>query len=364
MNEAGVTNPFAEGLRAEVADLFAAESVSLYGNGRVVSFTGRLLADAETAFSTLERRLQKFGYLPMLGRVKGRDRILILPAPTQKSRSRVWINVALFLATVCTVTFGGALMEGYNPLADPPTALLRGLPFACALLGILVTHEAAHYLVTRAHGMRASLPYFIPMPLSTIGTFGAMIRMESPIKDRKSLFDIGIAGPVAGLVVSIVALVVGLRLSQVIEVSTLPTDGSVMHLGTGILIDWITNLVVGPLPDHLDVLYDSIALAGWFGIFITFINLIPVSQLDGGHVGYAFFGAAHRYVAIAIFLGMLALGLFSPWWFLWAVLVFALGGLRHQPPLNDITTLDGKRKALAIFSFALLFLLGTPRPFG
>ena len=361
MNEAGVTNSFVDGLRAEVTDLIDTEAVSVYGNGRVVSFTGRLLADAEAVFSTLERRLEKFGYLPMLGRVKGRDRILVVPAPAQKSRSRVWINVGLFLATVCTVTLGGALMEGYNPLADPPTALLRGLPFACALLGILVTHEAAHYLVTRAHGMKASLPYFIPMPLSTIGTFGAVIRMESPIKDRKSLFDIGIAGPLAGLVVSLVVLVLGLRYS---EVQASVPDAQFMTLGTGLLVDWLTEVVLHPLSEAQAVILHPIALAGWFGIFITFINLIPVSQLDGGHVGYAFFGAAHRYVAIAIFLGMLALGLFSPWWFLWAVLVFALGGLRHQPPLNDITTLDGKRKALAILSFLLLFLLGTPRPFG
>jgi membrane-associated protease RseP (regulator of RpoE activity) len=327
----------------------------------VVSFVGGLLADAETAFSTLEQRLERFGYLPMLSRARGQDRILMVPAPPQKSRSRLWLNVGLFLATVCTVTFGGALMEGYNPLADPPTALLRGLPFACALLGILVTHEAAHFLVARAHGMRASLPYFIPMPLSTIGTFGAVIKMESPIKDRKALLDVGLSGPLAGLAVSLVVLVLGLHYS---EVQASVPDAQFMTLGTGLLVDWLTELVLRPLSDAQAVILHPIALAGWFGIFITFINLVPVSQLDGGHVGYAFFGAAHRFVAIVIFIGMLILGLFSPWWFLWAVLVFALGGLRHQPPLNDITPLDTKRKALAILSFVLLFLLGTPRPFG
>jgi len=355
------SDPLVADLRAELGDVFLTDNVSLHGDGRVLSFAGQLLGDAEAVFSTLERRLEKFGYLPLLSRVRGQDRILMVPAPAQKSKSRVWINVGLFLATVCTVTLGGALMEGYNPLADPPTALLRGLPFACALLGILVTHEAAHFLVARAHGMRASLPYFIPMPLSTIGTFGAVIRMESPIKDRKALLDVGLSGPLAGLVVSLVVLVLGLRYS---EVQASVPDVQFMTYGTGLLVDWLTQLVLGPLSDSQIVVVHPVALAGWFGIFITFINLIPVSQLDGGHVGYAFFGAAHRFVAILIFLGMLVLGLFSPWWFLWAVLVFALGGLRHQPPLNDITPLDRKRKILAIFSFVLLFLLGTPRPFG
>jgi hypothetical protein len=123
VKQAVVTSPLVDDLRAQVTDLFATEAVSVHGDGRVVSFVGRLLADAEAVFSTLEQRLDKFGYLPMLSRVRGRDRILLLPAPAQKSRSRVWINVGLFLATVCTVTLGGALMEGSNPLADPPTAL-------------------------------------------------------------------------------------------------------------------------------------------------------------------------------------------------------------------------------------------------
>lgn len=359
--ETEATETFVDELRAQLGDVFLTENVSVHGDGRVVGFSGELLVDADAAFSTLERRLERLGYLPILSRVKGQDRILMVPAPAQKRTSRLWVNVVLFLATVGTVMLGGALMEGYNPLADPPTAVLRGLPFACALLGILVTHEAAHFLAARAHGMRASLPYFIPMPFSTIGTFGAVIRMESPIKDRKTLLDVGLSGPLAGLAVSLVVLVVGLRLS---EVTTWVPEAPLMPLGTGLLVDWITQAVLGPLADYQVVVLHPIALAGWFGIFITFINLIPVSQLDGGHAGYAFFGPAHRFVAILVFVSMLGLGLFSQWWFLWAILVFALGGLRHPPPLNDITPLDPKRRLLAILSFALLFLLGTPRPFG
>jgi membrane-associated protease RseP (regulator of RpoE activity) len=256
---------------------------------------------------------------------------------------------------------GGALQEGYNPLEDPPLAVLSGIPFALALLAILVTHELAHFLVARARGMRATLPYFIPIPFSPLGTFGAVIKMESPIKDRKMLFDVGISGPLAGLVVSIVALVVGLRLSEV----TVPPPGApIMSLGTGILVDWITDLVLGPLPDHLMVILHPIAFAGWFGIFVTAMNLIPISQLDGGHVGYAFFGKAHRWVVALILMGLLLMGLLWTGWLFWGFFILIFGGLRHPPPLNDITPLDTKRKLLAVLSFALLFLLGTPRPFG
>ena len=359
--DAAASQSFVAELRAQLNDLFLTEAVSVHGDGHAVSFAGKLLRDAESAFSILEGRLEKLGYLPVLRRVEGQDTILVAPVPAKRRRSRPSINLLLFLATVGTVVFGGAVQEGYNPLADPPSALVRGIPFACALLGILVTHEAAHFLAAKAHGMKATLPYFIPMPLSPIGTFGALIRMESPIKDRKALLDVGISGPLAGLVVALVVLVVGLRYSEV-----MPSDPSLpyMELGTGILVNWITDMVLGPLPEHLVVVLHPIALAGWFGVFITAINLIPVSQLDGGHVGYAFFGSAHRFVAVAVFVGMIALGVFSPYWLMWAVLIFALGGLRHPPPLNDITPLDTKRKLLAILSFVLLLLLSTPYPFG
>lgn len=361
MTENVASDPLVAELRAQLGDVFITEKVAVHEDGRVVAFVGQLMTDAETAFSLLEQRLKRLGYLPVLRRVKGRDTILVAPAPAEGRASRPVINLVLFLATVATVMLGGALQEGYDPFADPPTALLRGMPFACALLGILVTHEAAHFLAAKAHGVQATLPYFIPMPLSPVGTFGAVIKMESPIKDRKALLDVGISGPLAGLVVSLVVLVVGLHLSQV---TRLPPGEGFMTLGTGLLVDWITEAVLGPLSDNMVVILHPIALAGWFGIFITAINLIPISQLDGGHVGYAFFGSAHRLVSVVVFVGMLALGLLSSWWFLWAVLIFFLGGLNHPPPLNDITPLDTKRKLLAILSFALLFLLGTPRPFG
>ena len=352
---------FVTELRAQLGDVFVTENMSVRGDGQAVAFVGELLQDAESAFAVLERRFKRLGYLPLLRKVRGKDWILATPAPAEKAGSRPIINLLLFGATICTVTLGGALQEGYNPLQDPPLALLSGIPFAVALLGILGTHELAHFVVARARGMRATLPYFIPIPFSPLGTFGAVIKMESPIKDRKMLFDVGISGPLAGLAVAIIALVVGLRLSEI----TVPLPGApIMPLGTGILVDWITDLVLGPLPDHLMVILHPIAFAGWFGIFVTAMNLIPISQLDGGHIGYAFFGKAHRWVVLVILMGLLLMGLFWTGWLFWGFFILIFGGLRHPPPLNDITPLDTKRKLLAVLSFDLLFLLGTPRPFG
>jgi membrane-associated protease RseP (regulator of RpoE activity) len=352
---------FVAQLKAQLTDVFVVESYSVGHDGRAAVFDGELLTDADSAFRTLEQRFESLGYLPLLRRSKGQDRVFVVPAPPKKRSSRPLINLVLFLATIGTVTLGGALQEGYDPLSDPPTALAKGIPFAVALLAILVTHELAHFTVARARGMSQTLPYFIPMPLSPLGTFGAVIKMESPIRDRKTLFDVGISGPLAGLAVSIIALVIGLKLSGPAVVAP---NAPVMPLGTGILVDWITDLVFGPLPDNVMVILHPIAFAAWFGIFVTAMNLVPVSQLDGGHIGYAFFGDAHRLVAVGVLIGLLAMGLLWAGWLFWAFFILIFGGLRHPPPLNDITPLDTKRKVLAVLSFALLFLLATPRPFG
>lgn len=352
---------FVTEIKEQLGDVFMTQTVSVREDGRVVAFVGELLTDAESAFAILEQRFKKLGYMPVLRRIKGQDTIFVTPAPRQKGRSRPVINLLLFLATIGTVTLGGALQEGYDPFRDPPSALLTGIPFAVALLAILVTHELAHFMVARARGMSQTLPYFIPMPFSPLGTFGAVIRMESPIKDRKMLFDVGLSGPLAGLVVSVIALVVGLKLSAV---AAGPTGDVVMPLGTGILVDWITDLVLGPLPDDVMVILHPIAFAGWFGIFVTAMNLIPVSQLDGGHIGYAFFGNRHRFVASVVLMGLLLMGFLWTGWLFWGFFILVFGGLKHPPPLNDLTPLDTKRKLLAVLSFLLLFLLGTPRPFG
>jgi membrane-associated protease RseP (regulator of RpoE activity) len=216
-----------------------------------------------------------------------------------------------------------------------------------------------HYLTARAYGVHVSLPYFGPLPLPPMGTMGAIIRMRSPIPSRKVLFDIGIAGPLLGLVVAVPVLVLGLILSPV-----KPVSGVIFQEGNSLaylLLKWI---IKGPIPDGSDVMLHPMALAGWLGLFVTALNLMPLSQLDGGHIVYAVLGPRFR-KAVWVFLAVLV-GLFlvSHWegWLVWVGLAVALG-LRHPPPLDDVTPLDRTRRWLAVVALGLLIALVTPLPF-
>jgi membrane-associated protease RseP (regulator of RpoE activity) len=272
---------------------------------------------------------------------------------------RRWLlNLVLFLATVVTTLFVGALMEGGDPLGDP-RALLQGLPFSASLLLILGLHELGHFLAARAYGVEVSLPYFIPLPLPPMGTMGAIIRMRSPIPNRKVLFDIGIAGPLAGLAVGIPILVLGLLQSPV-----KPLAGMVLQEGNSLVYLGLKWLLKGPIPAGYDVNLHPMALAGWLGLFVTALNLMPLSQLDGGHIVYAALGTRFRRV-VWIFIGVLVvLFAVSRWegWLLWIAVSIGLG-LRHPPPLDDLTPLGGGRRALAVVALALLIGLLTPLPF-
>jgi len=210
-----------------------------------------------------------------------------------------------------------------------------------------------------------SLPYFVPLPLPPMGTMGAIIRMRSPIPNRKTLFDIGIAGPLAGLVFAIPILAIGLRLSTVRATSDLAMREGVLPLGTSLALEFLQWLVKGRIADGYDILLHPMALAGWLGFFVTALNLMPLSQLDGGHIAYAVVGRGHRKI-VWLFLGALVvLFIVSRWpgWLVWVALAIGLG-LRHPPPLDDLTPLDPRRRVLAVVALVLLVLLITPFPFG
>jgi membrane-associated protease RseP (regulator of RpoE activity) len=251
------------------------------------------------------------------------------PAP------RISLNILLFLATVLTTMIAGALHQG----ADPFTSLgglFQGIPFSVSLLGILLAHEMGHYLTSRHYHVSASLPYFIPVP-TFIGTMGAIIRMRSVVRDRRILFDIGVAGPLAGMVVAIPVTVVGLLLSRVIEIAS--GQGGIT-LGDSLLFVWISDWIFGPLPDTQTVLLHPVAFAGWLGFFVTSLNLIPIGQLDGGHVAYGVLGPGHRRLSRLIFLGLLFWGVhgaffvLDPFQWLWA-LAFCWAGVRTATALQQ-----------------------------
>jgi len=345
-------------LEREMFDLFAVESRQVL-NG-TVRFRGRLLTDPESAMRLLAPRIAPFGFVPMM---HSPDEMTLIRLPAAAPRApRGWkgwpLNLALFLATLCTTLLVGAIMEGANPLHEPRT-VLYGIPFSVSLLLILGCHELGHYLTAQAYGVQVSLPYFVPLPLPPMGTMGAIIRMRSPIPSRKVLFDIGIAGPLSGLIVALPVLALGLIHSPVKSLS-----GVVFQEGNSLAYLFLKWIIKGSIPAGSDVMLHPMALAGWLGLFVTALNLMPLSQLDGGHIAYAVLGRGYHKV-VWVFLGALvALFLVSRWegWLVWVGLAVVLG-LRHPPPLDDVTPLDRGRRRMALAALGLLIALVTPLPF-
>jgi membrane-associated protease RseP (regulator of RpoE activity) len=335
--------------------------------GYAVLFGGRLLVSPARALSLLEPRFKPFGYTPFLKQEGGATWVQAVPLAEVVERSRPAVNLVLFLLTVLSTLAAGCLIVGsvpfvtFNPFLEP-FRLLDGFAFAFTLLAILGVHEFGHYFTARAYGASVSLPYFIPAPppIFPFGTLGAVIRMRSPARDRNSLFDIAVAGPLAGLVIAIPALWLGLGWSRV---GVVPQGGGVIF-GDSLLMRFLTYLMFGRIPEGMDVFVHPVALAGWVGLFVTALNLFPVGQLDGGRIAYALFGARHRAVSVGTFFALLVLGAVagSPNWIVFAALVFLLIGFHHAPPLDDLTPLSPGRYALGVLCLILLVLLIPPVP--
>ncbi len=287
--------------------------------------------------------------------------------PAQSSGfSAVYLPCGLFVATIVTTLWAGAyhvnterVSGAWDFLVRDPSRLWDGWPFAATLLGILVTHEFGHFWLSRIHRVPASLPLFIPGPPQFIGTFGAIIRLRSPIMNRQALFDIGVAGPIAGFIVAVAALILGLSYSTVVP--RLGLYG--LQLGKPLLLQFFDWVIFGPIPDTHKVLLHPIAYAAWFGFFITALNLIPLGQLDGGHVAYALFGRGQRTLAFTVIPILFVLGLWGwPGWILWAGLA-GLAGLTHPPVLDPGTELGRGRLWVGWAAVAIFFVSFSPVPF-
>jgi membrane-associated protease RseP (regulator of RpoE activity) len=266
-------------------------------------------------------------------------------------------NILLFLATLTTTLVAGAMQQGVDPIEEPCRIWL-GLPFSLTLLLILGAHEYGHYFMSRKHGVEVTFPYFIPAP-SFIGTFGAFIKMKSPIMDRRMLLDIGVAGPFAGVIVAIPTIVVGLIFSAV----TTASDEKGIVLGTSILFSFLNWLVHGSLPDDINLLLHPIAFSGWIGLLVTSLNLLPVGQLDGGHAAYAVLGQKQRILARIIMGLLLLLGIIG-WsgWLVWVVLLLFLG-INHPPVVDEWVPLDRKRRIVGWIALIIFTATFTPVPF-
>ncbi len=231
-----------------------------------------------------------------------------------------------------------------------------------AIMTILSAHELGHFLMSRRYGVASTLPLFIPFPFPPFGTLGAVIKMKGVIPDRRALFDIGAAGPLAGLIFTIPTIIIGLKASRIVAVAQL-SQQSTMSLGDSLLFSWLERITLGPIPAGHDVLLHPLAYAGWVGLFVTALNLLPIGQLDGGHVVYSLLGRRSGLIfklvwgALALFCLML-----YPAWLLLIILLLFLG-LKHPPPIDDITPLDSRRKWLGIFTLTIFMLSFTPAPF-
>lgn len=271
-----------------------------------------------------------------------------------------WLHIVLFIATFLSTLAVGALQaQPIENITKDPSKILKGLPFSLTLMLILLGHELSHYIASKKHHVQATLPYFIPAP-TLIGTMGAFIKMKSPITTRMALIDIGASGPIAGFIISLIATLIGLPLSQVIL--TKGIKGS-LALGDSLLFSLLSRLILGEIPDSYDVLLHPIAFAGWIGFFVTALNLIPIGQLDGGHIAYAIMGEKHIHISKVLVPVLIVLGFFL-WegWLIWGVLLLILG-LRHPPVLYWETPLDKNRRSIGWITAIIFIITFIPMPF-
>ena len=398
-------------LTSHVSRIFRVEDVTA-GNPKewVARYRGQLLSeDTAAAYDQLADSVRPYNLTPLFRKEEGNKQLIYLvPSPNPpRLGSRVLINIILFILTIISVMLTGMDVPPNAIPADGSlslTLLLRylwtGWPFALSMLGILFAHEMGHYIACRYYKVPATLPYFLPAPfISPLGTLGAFIIMRGIPKNKRVLFDVGVAGPLAGLVIAIPVLFIGLSISPLGPVEPPPPGmtgllegNSIFYLlskyivfgellpkpesmnGLSTAVYWLQYFFTGqPIPfDGLDVQLHSVALAGWAGLLVTALNLVPVGTLDGGHVAYGLFGEKARRIFPFVIGGLIVLSFlpslltlsfrgmnFS--WLLWVMILFWLGNVRAQP-LDEITELDSPRRALGIFMLIIFVLLFTPIP--
>jgi membrane-associated protease RseP (regulator of RpoE activity) len=338
---------------------------------------GQLRTNPDAAYQTVSENVaHHFGdrFLLVLQEDRnGKPFFALVPNPQAAKhpvRLKPGLALGLLLATLATTTFAGFMIMS-RPATDLPkdlTQLLNGLPYALSLLAILGTHEMGHFLATCRYRIRATLPYFIPVPPATIfpfGTFGAFIQIRSPIPNRKALFDVGIAGPLTGFVVAVPILIWGLMHSTPIALqpnSSLLNPNSFRPTGS-LFLTVISKLALGSeLGLNEAIKLHPVAIAGCLGIIITALNLMPVGQLDGGHIVHAMFGQKNgaRIGQIARFL-VLGLAFVQKELLLWAVMLFLMPVV-DEPALNDVSELDNKRDLLGLLALGLLIVIVLPAP--
>lgn len=333
-------------------------------NVNTVAFFCRIDEETlEEKFESLRLSLLEKGYIPMIRPEHGEHIIYVVQKPPKKKKRSTWINVVLLAATIVTTTVAGSWQWVGDFIWEKIFSagfLLEGfIFFSVPLLLILGVHEMGHYLISKRHHVDSSLPYFIPFP-PPLGTFGAIISTREPIPNRKALLDIGVSGPLCGFLVAIPIAIIGFFLMQQNPVVVTSTEGQ-MVLNNPLLLQWIGSFFTIPA----NATIHPTLFAGWVGIFLTAVNLLPAGQLDGGHVARAILKDKAKYASWAVIIALIGLSFYYNYtgWILFAVLILLLIGTQHQPPLNELSPLDTKRKLLGILVLFIFIISFAPVPF-
>ncbi|MBK8020143.1 MAG: site-2 protease family protein [Chloroflexi bacterium] len=375
-------------LRTAVRSVFAIETEASEGEqslqyemlllgGRstyVVSFAGHLLTDSEEAYAKLDDQLAPMDYLAIFRERDGRQIVHIFSGRLNPPPRPIWPNLLLLIGTIISVLMVGA-ETAINEIAGLGASqaeiealvnnffgeLWRGIPYAASLLAILGAHELGHYFAARRHKIAVTLPYFIPAPFTFFGTFGAFIQLRQPMRNRKTLLDVGLAGPLFGLMVALPILYIGLRTSPVDVIQPGLLEGNSFFYAL------MKTLAFGEfLPNGTyDVYINQLARAGWVGLLVTGLNLIPIGQLDGGHVLYSLIGERARQLYFPLMAAMTGLVILtistSAIWVLWLMLLLLFGRI-YAVPLDNITQLDTRRRLLALIGLIVFVVTFVPLP--
>lgn len=381
-----------------VRRIFAVEDITqgTAQQGFITRYRGRLLSeDTASAYDQLAESLKSYSLTPLFRIEDGKQVILLVSSRPEPKPSRPGLNLIMFLLTVVSVLLSGGLTSLEAPLSknilQAATQIVQaGWPFAVSLIAILAAHEFGHYFAGRAHGVHVTLPFFIPMPFTPLGTMGAFINMKEIPKNKRVLMDIGVAGPIAGYIVSVIVILIGLSLSKLDTIPlSFPAGQGIQMEGNSItylllkyfsfgkllpepvnyggvepLLYWVKYFFTGkPFPlGGLDVMIHPVAWAGWAGLLVTTLNLIPAGQLDGGHIFHLLFGTRlSRRILPIILVSLAGLGFVWSGWWLWAGLIFLLGRV-YAEPLDQITDLGTPRKILGVIALIIFLATFIPIP--
>uniref|UniRef100_A0A7C6AHB7 Site-2 protease family protein n=1 Tax=candidate division WOR-3 bacterium TaxID=2052148 RepID=A0A7C6AHB7_UNCW3 len=323
-----------------------------------IVFYGRINEPLEQTIKEIKDFCAQYDYTPLFSQEGKYHKVTLGIFPRFVDKPKIWLNILLFVATVFTTLLAGALNSGGNPLKNF-SDIWMGIPFSFSLMAILTCHELGHYFVSKKYGLVTSLPYFIPVPFHFLGTFGAIIRMKSIVPSRKALLRIGMAGPISGFLVAFIVSIIGIMLS---EVRPAPGTGAYLRLGDSLLFFILGKIIHPSIPEGMDIFLHPMAFAGWIGFLVTSMNLIPIGQLDGGHIAYSILLKNQKKLYIPVILLLIGFGILWQGWIIWGLLAFILA--RREPLIQDgLTPLSKREKLYALIALLVLILTFIPQPF-